>query len=98
MKRSIPVTSFCLFVAASLSAHATVYSSIPNVFSTGVDGSGNVLSAGTVDPHYTITSSPSGAASARVTSPFFMWAGGTASSAWINSSGTATDNPDGDYT
>ena len=65
---------------------------LPGVYSTGVDASGNVLPAGQTDPHYTITSSPLGATSA--TTVAFMpveWAANTASSGWINATGSGND-------
>jgi hypothetical protein len=35
--------------------------------------------------------------SAKVTDPYFMWLGGTSSSAWINDSGSSYDSPVGQY-
>ncbi|HEV2456643.1 MAG TPA: PEP-CTERM sorting domain-containing protein [Verrucomicrobiae bacterium] len=62
--------------------------SIPGVFSTGVDDSGNLLSAGQTDPYWTISSSPLGAVSAlAVTSLDKNWVANTASSEWINANG-----------
>ncbi len=52
--------------------------------STGVDSSGNVLSSGTVDPNYSILSSPYGAAAAVVTTPNSGWITAPAGSQWIS--------------
>jgi hypothetical protein len=63
-------------------------STIPGVFSTGVDDSGNLLAAGQPDPYWTISSSPLGAVSPlAVTSLEKNWAANTASSEWINANG-----------
>jgi hypothetical protein len=91
-----PQLLFSVLTALTLSMQARA-ALIPGVYSTGVDNSGVPLAAGTIDPHYTLTLSPSGPASAKVTDPYWLWMGGTASSSWINSIGTATDAPDGDY-
>jgi hypothetical protein len=44
--------------ATSASAQITVISVVPTVFGTGVGADGNLLAAGSVDPHYKITTSP----------------------------------------
>jgi hypothetical protein len=68
------------------------------VFSTGVDDTGTPLPAGSVDPHYVITSSPAGPSPALVTDPYFMWGSlPTDSSAWINDSGTDASTAAGNY-
>lgn len=65
---------------------------IPGVFSTGVDGSGSLLSAGQSDPHWTISSSPVGAVPALVTADLNRnWVANTSSSEWINATGTANN-------
>lgn len=54
------------------------------IFNTGVDGSGNLLASGSVDPHYSITSSPVGAQNATV--QFLApgsWVPDTSVSQWI---------------
>lgn len=61
---------------------------IPGVFSTGVDDSGNLLSAGQTDPNWIISSSPIGAAPALVTANLDKnWVADTVSSQWINANG-----------
>jgi hypothetical protein len=61
---------------------------IPGVFSTGVDDSGNLLSAGETDPHWAISSSPDGAVPAFVTgNRNKSWVANTSSSEWINATG-----------
>jgi hypothetical protein len=87
--------SVCVFLALSIQARAA---NIPGVFSTGVGSSGAPLAAGTVDPHWTLTSSPDGPLSPKVTSPYlWWWSGGTSSSAWINDSGLLGASPGGHY-
>lgn len=62
--------------------------SIPGVFSTGVDDSENLLSAGQPDPHWTLSSSPIGAVPALVTASLNRnWVQNTSSSEWINVTG-----------
>jgi hypothetical protein len=68
------------------------YTSIPGVFSTGVDGLGSPLTIGSTDAHWQITSSPGGAGPAIATDTYFMWIGNTSSSAWINGTGSSADN------
>ncbi|HTV39765.1 MAG TPA: PEP-CTERM sorting domain-containing protein [Candidatus Sulfotelmatobacter sp.] len=67
---------------------------IPGIFNTGVDDSGNLLAAGSVDPNWTITSSPvsSTPIAALVVSPLNKgWEANTASSQWINATGVGND-------
>jgi len=80
----ISVMGACLILALMGNAQT----SIPGVFSTGVDDSGNLLSAGQTDPHWTISSSPDGAMPALVTASLNRnWIANTASSQWINATG-----------
>lgn len=73
----------------SLTGNAQI--NIPDVFSTGVDNSGNLLSAGETDPHWTISSSPDGAVPAIVTADRNKsWVANTGSSEWINATGIGT--------
>lgn len=58
--------------------------SIP-IFSTGVNGSGALLTVGATDPHYTITSSPCGATSAAAVTPNPAYVHNTSTSQWITS-------------
>ncbi len=90
--------AFACGLTLTINAVAATYTTIPGVFSTGVDSAGTVLPVGTTDPHWTITSSPAGAAPALATTVNFMWMGNGASSAWINASGAGDDNaPAGTY-
>ena len=74
----------CVILAFTGNAQTT----IPGVFSTGVDDSGKLLAAGQTDPSWTISSSPLGAVSAlAVTSLNKNWVANTASSEWINANG-----------
>lgn len=71
-----------------LSLTGDAQTSIPGVFSTGVDDSGNLFSAGQTDPYWTISASPAGAVSAlAVTKLNGHWVANTASSEWINANG-----------
>lgn len=98
MKNNILFASVCSVLMLTIQAQATVLTSIPGVFSTGVDNAGVSLSIGTVDSHYQITSSPLGAGPALTTVSDLFGAGGTATSSWINGSGTTADALEGDYT
>jgi hypothetical protein len=88
-----------LIPALALTASAQV--TIPGLFNTGVDDSGNLLSAGQTDPNWTITSSPvsSGAIPALVCSDLNKsWVANTTSSQWINATGDGNDlEPGGLY-
>ncbi len=69
-----------------------------NVFSTGVDNSGQLLPPGIIDPHYVITVTPpgySGTTSPKVTTnnPIDLrWADNTSTSQWINPTGVGIDD------
>ncbi|HEX3627354.1 MAG TPA: PEP-CTERM sorting domain-containing protein [Verrucomicrobiae bacterium] len=77
-----------LGVCFILALTGNAYTVIPGVFSTGVDDSGNLLLAGQVDPHWTISSSPLGTVPALVTASLDKnWVADTASSQWINANG-----------
>src|SRR5262245_8277189 len=65
-----------VFFVSILSANPASADTIPGVFSSGVDDSGNLLLPGTLDPHYTITASPSGPSGAFAV-------GTTISSGWV---------------
>jgi len=59
---------------------------IPNLFNTGIDNSGNPLGSGVGDPHYTLTSFPSGSATTAVAvtnTSNGLWTGNTTTSEWI---------------
>jgi hypothetical protein len=96
--RTTMLFSVLLTALTCTPASGVIYSQIPGVYSTGVDDGGVPLAAGTLDSHYTLASSPTGAGSVKVTAPYFMWAPGTASSAWINQDGSATAGVEGYYT
>lgn len=73
------------------------------IFNTGVDSSGGLLAAGAVDPHYTLTASPSGPGSALVmtTTGFPIgccWFPNPATSQWISPNSTGASSPVGSYT
>jgi hypothetical protein len=83
-------TKIILSIGASLILALTgnAQMNISGVFSTGVDDSGNLLSAGETDPHWTISSSPDGAVPAFVTgNRNKSWVANTSSSEWINATG-----------
>jgi hypothetical protein len=72
---------------------------ITDLFSTGVDDSGMVLTDGADDPHYAITSAPAGASTVdrvRTTSAPGGWVNSSTESAWIGPN--ETDSPPGSYT
>jgi hypothetical protein len=78
---------------------------IDDLFNTGVDASGNPLPDGTIgDPHYTITSVPSGSTDIRVRTssggfPIGPWLPDNATSAWVGPNNAADlSSPEGDYT
>jgi PEP-CTERM motif len=101
----IPILALSLSLAVTatltLAPTAGAQVTIPGVYSTGVDDSGNLLAAGTTDPHWTITSSPiaTGAIPAIVCSDLNKsWVANTASSQWINATGDGDDlEPGGLY-
>lgn len=89
MKSKMILSIGACFILA-LTGNAQV--NIPGVFSTGVDDSGNLLTAGQTDPNWTISSSPAGAAPAFVTaSRNKLWVANTGSSEWINATGLGND-------
>ena len=88
---------------ASLSEANAV--AITTLFNTGVNSSGTVLADGTVgDPHYTLTSVPSGPTDIRIKTsasgfPVGPWLGDDTASTWIGpNSGASLDGPAGSYT
>lgn len=76
----------CIALCGTASVPFAQASTVPP--STGVNAAGNPLSVGSVDPNYTIFSSPYGASNAIVTSPNPNWVTPPAGSEWI-SYGTA---------
>jgi RHS repeat-associated protein len=71
-----------------------------NLFDTGVDSAGNVLGDGVVDPHYTLTSFPSGAVppATTVVNQYYGWLPNTTTSRWIGPDTSGANGPSGDYT
>jgi hypothetical protein len=78
--------TLALILTASPQARAQAPTpvTIPGVFSTGVDSSGNLLAAGQTDPHWTIASSPFGPTPALVAE---NTNGQASASGWINPKG-----------
>jgi hypothetical protein len=70
---------------------------IPDLFNTGVDAYGNVLSVGTPDPHYTLAG-PSDLNTAYRIEPHTAWVGAPAESAWIGPENGNSAEDYGDYT
>ena len=74
---------------------------VPTVFSTGMDANHDPLAPGAVDPHYTLISSPVGAAPALRITGHPAWLGAVGedqNSAWIGLTDPGTTNvPSGDY-
>jgi len=81
----------------------TVPSEVSGLYNTGVDNDESVLTAGTQDQHYTITSYPSNYTtppSATVMSPHPNYYSPTEEdkAAWIGPTSSPTNEPPGDYT
>jgi len=68
-----------LLSVASVSAVSAA--SIPGLFSTGVDGSGNALAPGASDPHYVVLETGNNAFT--ISSPPFNYVANSAASMWI---------------
>lgn len=56
----LAVLALTLIISPQARAQTPTPVTVPGVFSTGVDDSGNLLAAGQTDPHWTIASSPTG--------------------------------------
>lgn len=67
------------------------------VFGTGLDDGGNLLAAGTPDPHYVLTAAPAGPSSAFAQTPANDWIGNTGISQWIGPVGSAATLDEGLY-
>jgi len=96
---SVTPTAYAIVEAGTAPSAA---SSVPTVFSTGVDASGAVIKQGTLnDPHYTLTVVPSGAPSTiqiGESSASNYWTGAIGKSAWIGpSGGRDATQPKGSY-
>jgi len=81
-----------LCACSILALKSNAQTNIPGVFSSGVDNSGNLLSVGESDPHWTISSSPIGVVPAIAASREHDWVANTASSQWINATGIGEDS------
>lgn len=95
---SLLAVVFALFMYSVASA-----ATISNLFNTGVDNFGNALvTAGTLDPHYSVVASPSGAftpvAIDDTVYPFPPWLANNAFSRWIGPAALFADGPAGFYT
>jgi hypothetical protein len=84
---AVIVSNSCGSVTSSVAMLQFCAPALAVVFSTGVDCSGNLLPAGQTDPHYTISSSPTGAVPAITAIPNGMWVANSPLSGWINASG-----------
>ena len=75
---------------------------IIDLYNTGVDNSRNALGDSVVDPHYTLTSSPSGTVTPAVTTPSTSiaqtWVANSTTSRWIGPNTASAVGPIGDYT
>jgi hypothetical protein len=98
------MSKYSLAVVVAGLVAAPAFANEISLYNTGVDSSGNVLSEGTVDPFYTLTSVPSGSSSTVVgfTSaggyPIGPWYGDDALSTWIGPNNDAqADGPVGYY-
>ena len=67
---------------------------VTTVFGTGLDGSGNLLVAGSADPHFTVTDTttftPLGQATVVSNPPSLGWMGDTNTSQWISTTASGT--------
>jgi hypothetical protein len=75
---------------------------IIDLYNTGVDNSRNALGDSVVDPHYTLTSSPSGTVTPAVTTPSTSiaktWVANSTTSRWIGPNTASAVGPIGEYT
>ena len=103
--RNTMLIGLCLVLAASATG--------TSIFNTGVNDGGTVLPSGSIDPHYTLASSPNGSGPAAFVVidgqfpflPYFpgdpVWLPNGADSKWIGPVAdglTAIGGPPGDYT
>lgn len=66
-----------------------------DLFNTGVDSAGNPLADGTADPHYTLTSVPSGPSTAMAIAGHSAWVVPPADARWIAPTISGTGDPEG---
>jgi hypothetical protein len=102
MKKAFWLSIACLLSLWAAQAQA---SPITTLYNTGVDASHAVLADGTIgDPHYTLTSVPSGTTALRISTsasgfPIPPWVGDNASSRWIGPNNSSNMiGPPGGYT
>jgi len=80
--------AICVLVSIAflyLSAERSSAGPITTLFGTGLDGSGNLLANGAVDPHYTVIGGPSAPSAFVIGNPEAVpWVGNTATSQWIS--------------
>ncbi len=92
-----------LATAAILGTTVASYAAPITLFNTGVDEAGTPLGNTAADPHYILTSVPSGTSGVRVANssngfPIPPWIGDNSLSAWIGpNSDAALNGPIGDY-
>lgn len=94
-------TSLLLALALAVAPLSVSAATITDLYNTGVNNSGTVLSDSTVDSHYTITSAPSGAQSSTKTPagyPFGYWLANDSDSAWIGLNTYQSQGAVGNYT
>lgn len=70
---------------------------LPGLFNTGVDDSGTELPFGTADPHYTLSSVPSGPSTAITIDNHYVWTTAPAGSEWIGPTTSSTTDSAGIY-
>jgi hypothetical protein len=87
----------CVSVLVAVQALVLVLSATASadLWNTGVDNSGVALSYGTADPHYTLTSVPSGPSTAIAISPHPSWVAPPAGARWIAPTPYTTGDPGG---
>ena len=89
--------------ATSATAHLTVYQPVATLFNTGVDGNGNVLPDGSIDPHYQITMNPdTGSTNAlvEINNVFPLngaWTPDNAVAKWIGPESNTVSSASGEY-
>ena len=91
--------------ATSAVARVTIFEPILGLFNTGVDGEGDALPDGTVDPHYSLTVNPDGGSPNAIVQsstefPIVAgpWLANTATSKWIGPRLNTAASAAGNYT
>ena len=88
MKRLIFIIAACVFVVVPARA---------DLWNTGVDDSGVALPYDTADPHYTLTSVPSGPSTAKAIAPHSAWVTPPTDARWIAPTSSSTNDQVGWY-